>query len=65
MLFGLAYLAWQKKNAMCYVPYIMLLLSLLLAAPVYNEFRYAYGLFAAFPLLLGYTFGPAKMEQDA
>lgn len=64
MLFGLAYLAWQRRSAMCYVPYIMLLISLLLAAPVYNEFRYAYGLFAAFPLLFGFTFGPVKMEQE-
>ncbi len=63
MLFGLACLAWQRRNAMCYVPYIMLLLSLLLATPVYNEFRYAYGLFAAFPLLFGYTFGPSDEER--
>lgn len=63
MLFGLAYLAWQRKNAMCYVPYIMLLLSLLLATPVYNEFRYAYGLFAAFPLLFAYTFGPPEEKE--
>lgn len=65
MLFGLAYLAWQKRNAICYVPFIMLLLSLLLATPVYNEFRYAYGLFAAFPLLFGFTFGPAEEEITA
>lgn len=63
MLFGLAYLAWQKKSAMCYVPYIMLLVSLLLATPVYNEFRYAYGLFAAFPLLFAYTFGPPEEKE--
>lgn len=65
MLFGLAYLAWQKKSALCYVPFIMLLLSLFLATPVYNEFRYAYGLFAAFPLLFGFTFGPADEEWIA
>lgn len=64
MLFGLAYLAFQGKNAMCYVPYIMLLISLLLATPVYNEFRYAYGLFAAFPLLFSFTFGPSDAERE-
>lgn len=64
MLFGLAYLAWTRKNAMCYVPFIMLLLSLLLATPVYNEFRYAYGLFAAFPLLFGFTFEPLDEEKS-
>ena len=65
MLFGLVYLAWQKKSALCYVPFIMLLLSLLLATPVYNEFRYAYGLFAAFPLLFGFTFGSGDEERTA
>ncbi len=64
MLLSLAYLAWQRKRALCYVPYIMLLVSLLLASPVYNEFRYAYGLFAAFPLLFGYTFGPFEKREE-
>ena len=64
MLLSLAYLAWQRKRALCYVPYIMLLVSLLLASPVYNEFRYAYGLFAAFPLLFGYTFGPSEKREE-
>lgn len=64
MLFGLSFLAYQRKNAMCYVPYLMLLLSLFLAAPVYNEFRYAYGLFAAFPLLFGFTFGPSYEVRE-
>lgn len=45
---------------MVYVPFLMMLLTLLLAAPVYNEFRYAYGLFAAFPFLLSYSFGVRK-----
>lgn len=57
LLFALAYMAYAKKRAMFCVPYIMLLVSLLLATPVYNEFRYAYGVFAAFPLLFGYAFG--------
>ena len=48
---------------MVYVPFIMLLVTLLLAAPVYNEFRYAYGLFAAFPILLAHTFGRVPIEQ--
>lgn len=57
MVFGIAYMLFDKRNMMIYVPFIMMLLTLLLAAPVYNEFRYAYGLFAALPFLLSYSFG--------
>lgn len=57
MAFGIAYMLFDRRNMMIYVPFIMMFLTLLLAAPVYNEFRYAYGLFAAFPFLLSYSFG--------
>lgn len=58
MVFGLAYLAYMRRgrHMLIYIPFIMMLGSLLLATPVSNEFRYAYGLFAAFPVLFGYTF---------
>lgn len=57
MLFGLAYAAYEKKNLMPYVPSLMLLITLLLAAPVYNEFRYVYGMFITLPFLFSYSFG--------
>lgn len=57
MVFCLAYMAFDRRNALMFVPFIVLLVTLLLATPVYNEFRYAYGLFAAFPLLFSYSFG--------
>ena len=57
MVFGIAYVAYRRKSAMIYVPFVMLLATLLLATPVYNEFRYAYGVFAAFPLLFACSFG--------
>ena len=57
MVFGIAYTVYRRRSILIYVPFIMLLVSLLLATPVYNEFRYAYGLFAAFPLLFEFTFG--------
>ena len=57
MVFGIAYLAYCRRSAIIYVPFLMLLTTLLLAAPVYNEFRYAYGLFAAFPILFACSFG--------
>ncbi|MDE7187953.1 MAG: hypothetical protein K2O13_10660 [Lachnospiraceae bacterium] len=56
MVFGIAYLVYHRRNVMIYVPFLMLLITLLLATPVYNEFRYAYGLFAAFPILFAYSF---------
>lgn len=57
MVFGIAYMAYNRKSGMIYVPFVMLLATLFLAAPVYNEFRYAYGVFAAFPLMFAYSFG--------
>ncbi len=57
MVFGIAYMVYSRRSIMAYVPFIMMLVTLLLAAPVYNEFRYAYGLFAAFPVLFAYSFG--------
>lgn len=56
MVFGIAYMAYHGRSVLVYVPFIMMLATLLLAAPVYNEFRYAYGLFVALPLLLSYSF---------
>lgn len=64
MVFGIAYMLFDKRNIMIYVPFIMMLVTLLLAAPVYNEFRYAYGLFAAFPFLLSYSFGMRKNIRE-
>jgi hypothetical protein len=46
------YAVYRRKTGMLYVPYVMLLVSLLLATPAYSEFRYVYGLFAALPLLI-------------
>ena len=57
MLFAFAYAVYDKRTVMPYIPCIMLLLTLLLATPVYNEFRYTYGIFIALPLLLSYSLG--------
>lgn len=56
MVFGIAYLVYHRRSILVYAPFIMMLATLLLATPVYNEFRYAYGLFVALPLLLSYSF---------
>lgn len=57
LLFCFAYAAYTRKNVMIFVPYIMLLTTLLLAVPVYNVLRYVYGIFVSLPLLLSYSFG--------
>lgn len=67
MVFGLAYLAYVRngKSVLLYVPFIVMLGTLMLATPVNNEFRYAYGLFAALPVLFDHTFcGSGRREQE-
>lgn len=57
LLFCIAYAVYNRKKVMIFIPYIMLLVTLLLAAPVYHETRYIYGLFMALPVLLEYSIG--------
>lgn len=58
MLFGLTYAVYERRNVMPYVPSLMLIVTLLLATPVYNEFRYIYGMFITLPFLFSCSFGP-------
>lgn len=62
LLAAFACALYRKREALVFVPCVMLIGSLLLASPVYNEFRYAYGVFAALPFLLSVCFG--KEERD-
>lgn len=39
------------KTAFVFAPIILIILSLLIATPVYSEFRYAYGLFISLPII--------------
>lgn len=57
MLFCLACALYRRRCALVFAPCVMLLGSLLLATPVYNEFRYAYGVFAALPFLISVALG--------
>ncbi|MDE7248107.1 MAG: hypothetical protein K2N43_09505, partial [Lachnospiraceae bacterium] len=57
LLLAFACALYRRRRAFAFVPCIMLLGSLLLATPVYNEFRYAYGVFAALPFLFSVSFG--------
>ena len=55
MLGCMAYAMYGRRNILPYLPFVMLFVSLLLATPVYAEFRYTYGIFVAIPLLLAVT----------
>lgn len=39
------------------VPALSVIATLLIATPVYSEFRYAYSVFCTLPFLLAMTFG--------
>lgn len=56
LLFALACALYRGRRAIAFAPCVMLLGSLLLATPVYNEFRYAYGVFVALPVLFSVGF---------
>lgn len=62
LLAAFACALYRRREAMVFVPCVMLLGSLFLASPVYNEFRYAYGVFAALPFLFSVCFG--RQEAD-
>ena len=57
LLFCLACALYRRRRTIVFAPCVMLLGSLLLATPVYNEFRYAYGVFVALPFLFSVGFG--------
>lgn len=63
LLFALACTLYRGRHALAFAPCVMLLGSLLLATPVYNEFRYAYGVFVALPFLFGICFGKEKTAE--
>ena len=67
---GAAVVAISKKNwraAFVFIPIILVVLSLLIATPVYSEFRYVYSLFVSLPmvglLLCNYEEMPSKEEE--
>ncbi len=64
LLAAFACALYRRRNAFAFVPCVMLLGSLLLATPVYNEFRYAYGVFVALPLLFSLSFGKETEENE-
>ena len=48
---GLCFLKKEKYFLISYIPVLAILATLIIATPVYSEFRYAYSLFTTLPLL--------------
>lgn len=64
LLAAFACALYRGRKTLAFAPCVMLLVSLLLAAPVYNEFRYAYGVFVALPYLCSLSFGKETEENE-
>lgn len=63
LLLAFACALYRRRKAYVFLPCIMLLGSLFLATPVYNEFRYAYGVFVALPFLFSICFGKEETAE--
>ena len=48
----------KKRNMIIILPLLLIILSLMVATPVYSEFRYAYSLFVAIPLVVAAVLYP-------
>ncbi len=62
-----AYIGWRKKDKLTVfltVPVIAILFSLLIATPVYSEFRYAYSLFCCLPFLAVIAFRRSTATEE-
>ena len=52
------------KNIVCYLPLIMLWLTMMVASPVFAELRYIYGIFTCLPLALILPFTKEKESNE-
>ena len=56
----LSFLRRDKKGLFITLPVLAVIVSLLMATPVYSEFRYAYSVFTCFPFMLLAVLGSVK-----
>jgi len=61
---GMAYIRKGLKAAMLYIPLIGIWLTLLIATPIYAEFRYAYSIYWCLPLVMLFPFIEKKEENN-
>ena len=54
----------DKKSLFMTIPLLMIIFSLVVATPVYSEFRYAYALFCSMPFVLVLSFNPILIKKN-
>ena len=54
----------DKKSLFMTIPLLMIIFSLVVATPVYSEFRYAYALFCSVPFVLVLSFNPILIKKN-
>lgn len=54
----------KRKEALLSVPILTIVLTLLVATPVFSEFRYAYTVFTTFPFILSVTFAQGNRKSE-
>lgn len=63
LIIGLVYCILKRKPYFYYMPFLGIFLTLIIATPVNDEFRYAYGIYLALPMLLMSITGKQKDEH--
>lgn len=66
MIIFSTYFSWMKKDFTAMyiaVPILMIAVSLVMAAPVYAEFRYIYSAFCSIPFIFAVSFGSCVVEK--
>ena len=54
----------NRFNLFVSVPFLMVILSLMIATPVYAEFRYSYAVFCGIPFVLAICFEVPKYSSE-
>ena len=62
------YIAFCRRDSVVFyisIPHLMVILSLLVATPVFSEFRYAYAIFCSMPFILFVSFSMCLSDKEA
>jgi hypothetical protein len=62
-MFGLCFIKRQKSYLIIYIPVLAVLATLMIATPVFAEFRYAYSMYTTIPLLCVVPFCDFKKKE--
>ena len=54
----------KNKKSICYIPFLGLWLTMMIASPVFAEYRYVYGLFTCMPLIILVPFLNSKISVN-